>query len=973
MRRLASLDEPSLYGRLVDLRKQVADWLAYTPQTFPHYTRHTIVHSEEIVVQLSRLLFEAGDPDRPALDLAAAELFCLVAAALLHDAGMVTSERERLEILRSAEWRDWVEGGTGARRWRELEQLRTAASTPEQHFVVDLQLRFLLADFVRRRHHVRSGEFITHSETLFRDLSFGDAALTRTVADVCEAHGLDWAALNDSERFPTLRDVAGGPVNVRLVAVLLRLGDLLDLSHDRACPLLLTAAAPIPADSLAHWTQYQRIVHRSTAPDRVEITAECHDQQEHRVLADWCKWIEQEVDRAPSLLVGSRRHASWRPPLARMSGAEPTMRVRPAPGASYIPVDWTFEIDPETVFDRFVKDVYTDSLDFLRELLQNAADANRCAAPDTERQSDGWPWGERTSEPTILVTISSTERIDDMSGEKEVRTCIAVEDEGVGMTADAIRNYLLQVGRSYYQSTEFRRKHGFVPTSRFGVGFLSVFSVSSDVTIDTLPMEVDGAPQPLRVKLSGPRSYVLLERGQRTRHGTRVAVGLTEDIRFSDVVAKLVDWCRRLEFPVVVRDERTGEETTVERELADAYEYDIEIETATFDRARRRAVRLEAHGLRGEWYVEEVREKHSQEWRWDVHPGMVEDQIVKANPLALKLPPELPTLLCLHGFNVMPSGVGPERPMIRVDYRKPQDELPLSLDRRSWRGHDLPPPDEAVTTTLLDALEEHFTSRDADWWYRARTLSNRRLPRNVTYHVPGSVRLFDADGTPQFLSLAEAAKQPNIWIVPDDGLVGGRLQDRPNSMAADDLALSKGDADEWNTSARLEILQSIRTPSVVDVTAHGHYCVLLSATPGRASLVDTAMLVSEVEGAEDSHLVVPIWSDFTRTTMCWINARNPVFRWLSRFDEFAGPVPRREWVRSFGLAPADTVSERIVGSLLHAASGAGFGDPLEVFEALVRALWRDGPANAPLPVEIAVSDIEIGAGRIVTGRLVGAG
>jgi molecular chaperone HtpG len=86
----------------VVLRGEISSWLAYTPGTFPHYTKHTIEHSDQIVVQLSHLLFTECDPSKPSLALSAAEAYTLLACAYLHDAGMVASEAEKISIIEIA-------------------------------------------------------------------------------------------------------------------------------------------------------------------------------------------------------------------------------------------------------------------------------------------------------------------------------------------------------------------------------------------------------------------------------------------------------------------------------------------------------------------------------------------------------------------------------------------------------------------------------------------------------------------------------------------------------------------------------------------------------------------------------------------------------------------------------------------------------------------------------------------------------
>jgi hypothetical protein len=54
---------PRYHGALLSLRSRIEGWLKYTVGTFPHYTSHGIDHSDEIIVELGRLLFD--DNKRP--------------------------------------------------------------------------------------------------------------------------------------------------------------------------------------------------------------------------------------------------------------------------------------------------------------------------------------------------------------------------------------------------------------------------------------------------------------------------------------------------------------------------------------------------------------------------------------------------------------------------------------------------------------------------------------------------------------------------------------------------------------------------------------------------------------------------------------------------------------------------------------------------------------------------------------------
>src|ERR1035437_4450059 len=80
-----------LFNKLIDLRRRVEDWLSYIPATFPHYTRHTVRHSDEIINQLSMIIFDEKGLNPSVSMLSCMEAYILGVCAYLHDAGMVAS------------------------------------------------------------------------------------------------------------------------------------------------------------------------------------------------------------------------------------------------------------------------------------------------------------------------------------------------------------------------------------------------------------------------------------------------------------------------------------------------------------------------------------------------------------------------------------------------------------------------------------------------------------------------------------------------------------------------------------------------------------------------------------------------------------------------------------------------------------------------------------------------------------------
>ena len=144
---------------------------------------------------------------------------------------MVVSDKEKGEILGSPDWKEWTESGGGALRWREIQDFRRGDSPSDEgirNFLADIQTRYLIAEFVRRTHHLRAVDLIVRHQSEFATFALGDPILLKTVSDVCAAHGLRQHELEDKDRYPERRDIQGDTVNVRFLAILLRLGDLLD-------------------------------------------------------------------------------------------------------------------------------------------------------------------------------------------------------------------------------------------------------------------------------------------------------------------------------------------------------------------------------------------------------------------------------------------------------------------------------------------------------------------------------------------------------------------------------------------------------------------------------------------------------------------------------------------------------------------------------------------------------------------------
>lgn len=745
------------HGKICELRGEIEKWLSYIPNTFPHYTRHTITHSDEIISQISKLLFADDDFSKPLVKLSAVEAYILVAAAYLHDAGMVTSDKEKAEILESDSWKKWTSGeGGGTKRWNEINILRDAANSSEadattRHFLADVETRFLIAEFIRGQHHLRAATVIQlHHDKLGR-IDFDNPILRDAIAQVCVGHGLRQHELEDNQRFPDARDILGQRVNLRFLAILLRLGDLLDMSVDRACPLLLNAASPLPPDSFAHWSQYSAIKHFLTLPNIIEITAECANQEEDRVLRDWCQWIVDEVRNAKIVMPKARRHSDWQVPDATLEGDNPSIKIRPARDANYIPSKWLLDFDKQAIFNLLAEDLYKNPMVFVRELIQNSLDALRCKIyADLEREGKPIPeyptqvpedFRERYN---VQLSISEKEIINKLSGETQKKQVLVIEDNGLGMDADIIEKYFLQVGRSFYKSDEFRRKFHFVPTSRFGIGFLSVFAASDYVTVDTFKPSSEATDKAaLQITLTGLRNYLLREKSEREKAGTRIEIVLRDDIKQGKLTKLVSDWCKRVEFAVFVND--FGNETMLVAERPEEFAFELPLVTNPNAKYVMRAFPINCPGIEGEIYILAYVDEKGESWaayRYEIN------RYSDSHPLA-EIPHLVVRLECLHGIKVeqlVRVYDRSEQLIFRLDYRDKKFVPTLSRGAfnlsRNDKGEIIDEIQREYEKILTKHIAESTLAKSENGWKYKQKLSNA-FPLSIFWNtVPGTIRIY---------------------------------------------------------------------------------------------------------------------------------------------------------------------------------------------------------------------------------------
>lgn len=463
------------YG--IDRAKTIRD-------TFPLYTLHDETHIVNVVRLMTNLL---GDH---IIKLTRDEVAMLILSACCHDIGMSYSEEERKHILndnnRILRYLDRNQG-------EYVKAFSSGCETPNL-------TESMTQNYLRCIHHERAEELLRKIE--WPDVLYGKLICKDLIA-VCQSHGNDVSSLANLKSTTT--------IDLRLCAILLRLADILDFDTKRAPQAIYEYSGfTNKQDAASKYSESEWIKHLSSTgfdfqhiPDRsypyeLEYYATSRSMQIEQAIHTYLDWVDSELSGCRQQLdCYAGKHRDLVLPRKIKRHIEPE---------GYMSGEYRLTLDQGQVMELLVgRNLYQDPAVFVRELLQNAIDAVRTREKlDRNLPSDWRP----------QINISSWM---DSEGYHWFR----IEDNGIGMTENIIRDFFLKIGRSYYNSDEFLKAKlrckadpNYTPISRFGIGILSCFMGDEQtnlVEISTKHFEENGEMCPsLRMRMSGLSGYYYL-------------------------------------------------------------------------------------------------------------------------------------------------------------------------------------------------------------------------------------------------------------------------------------------------------------------------------------------------------------------------------------------------------------------------------------------------------------------------------
>ena len=487
----------NLYSTWTLNKRTCSDLLKNVVIQYPHFSMHDASHSDTVISNIEMLLGERVK------NLSPTDTWLLLHAAYAHDLGMVIqwkaledtwtqpSFQEELDHLETFSDNDLCKAVQFIRSTHSLKSERTWPLKASRY------VRLINAAIFRGKHAQTSQEYIDYSSPEFGlDLGHNGMIQSRIIkllGQICMLHTMPLNHVMSLD--PDTNGYKSDYAHPRFIAMMLRLGDLLDIDNGRFNTGSIAVAGGLPEASRSHYEKHEATTHILITPSEICFRSNCPDNASYLEARTFVNWLEQEVNFltinwskiAPDDLGGYAPHFDNKellidgvPDIEGVAGLKLTISQEKA-----------FQIIEGA-------SIYDDSLVFLREVLQNALDATKLQLWNDLCDDTYMAWMGSLDKARLqtLQPYDIDQKIyDNYPITVEVSTIddnhikIQVTDRGTGIAVEDFKR-MCNVGESFESCKQLRNTinempNWLRPTAGFGIGLQSIFLVADKFTIDT--------------------------------------------------------------------------------------------------------------------------------------------------------------------------------------------------------------------------------------------------------------------------------------------------------------------------------------------------------------------------------------------------------------------------------------------------------------------------------------------------------
>ncbi|WP_175518129.1 ATP-binding protein [Sphingomonas sp. OK281] len=426
--------------------------------------------------------------------LSTIELSLLLMASYCHDIGMsprrqkisehyswlITGDTSKLPKVDREQFQSW------------LDTNRSGLTAPVEKDRITLSGLTIVDDAVayysRSRHNDWSEEFI-RSELSLSGLSLYPGWIEDLVI-LCRSHHEGLSDLRSSRFNAKNVGSPANPINLRFLAAVLRLADVLEFAPERTPEVVLKNRGIAPSSRIYWYKDHSISFEIDAVNHQLIFSAQTPNALIHKAVlmtADWvnaelalCATLSQENAFTSGVVAAGRAAVyKWEWPSRLVSD------IRELPG-TFIFIDGSFRPDTQKVLALLSGTaLYQRPIVAVRELIQNSLDAIREQIAYSRLEMDN------PRDVHALNYLSNFHQVTVTFTQSDGKYLLICEDNGSGMTRSIIEQHLLISGSGIRGESRrlerAARDAGFLVerTGRFGIGVLSYFMLANALTITT--------------------------------------------------------------------------------------------------------------------------------------------------------------------------------------------------------------------------------------------------------------------------------------------------------------------------------------------------------------------------------------------------------------------------------------------------------------------------------------------------------
>ncbi|MDR3008218.1 MAG: ATP-binding protein [Sphingobacterium sp.] len=531
-----------LYNQWIYDKALIPQALNSISSIFPHYSLHNVTHSEAIISNIIKIVGQ--DNLRCFTET---DLWLILESAYSHDLGMIVTSDLIKNVIENGEIQNHlVRIQDDPHHDLHEYSLKLTINNNKIEFISNTFsleksdiFRYILADYFRSTHGSITTKYLTNPSSIALDTprTIIPQRLYDILGKVCEAH-----SKNFQDLFELPYEEDGIDIDVahpRLIASLLRLGDLLDIDNGRFSKTELKTLNNVPDSTLHHQQKHMSIKHKSINSKKIELIAECEDKYVALITQDWFSWINEEFTNQ-TLSWNNISPSEYNFNLPTVDKLDVELKGYEKSGLKH---GTRFTVDTPKALELLKgANFYETPLKAIRELLQNSIDSTLLRVWEENRGSikDFKDFLEISKNYPISITLSSNNR---------GITHFQIEDNGAGISKEDLK-YMVSAGSSSKNIKKINRIKEMPiwmqPAGYFGIGFQSSFLLSNLVKITTKSLFTNDC---LNIEFHNPDSkykgniYLKSEisNNKRLKTGSTVTIEIDDSRIFDNLSFKLVD------------------------------------------------------------------------------------------------------------------------------------------------------------------------------------------------------------------------------------------------------------------------------------------------------------------------------------------------------------------------------------------------------------------------------------------------